>query len=79
MTVIVLMFVGNSVFNNEVFTKRFASLGYPTYLIYPLVVAKVLGLVAIWSNKSKTPLPLRVFLPYYMTKVLTSLEWQVIT
>jgi hypothetical protein len=36
------------------FTKRFASLGYPTYLIYPLVVAKILGLVTIWTNKAKT-------------------------
>lgn len=54
LTVIVLMFVGNSLFNNEMFTKRFSSLGYPTYLIYPLVVAKILGLVAIWTNKSKT-------------------------
>lgn len=54
MSVIVLMFVGNSLLNNEMFTKRFDSLGYPTYLIYPLVVAKILGLVAIWSSKSKT-------------------------
>lgn len=53
LSVIVLMFVGNSLFNKEMFTNRFASLGYPTYLIYPLVAAKILGLVAIWSNKSK--------------------------
>ena len=54
LTVIVLMFVGNSLFNKEIFTSRFASLGYPTYLIHPLVVAKILGLIAIWSNKSAT-------------------------
>jgi DoxX-like family len=54
LSVIALMFVGNSLFNAEMFTNRFASLGYPTYLIYPLAVAKILGLVAIWSNKSKT-------------------------
>ncbi len=54
LTVVVLMFVGNSLFNTEMFTNRFASLGYPTYLIYPLVVAKILGLIAIWSNKSAT-------------------------
>lgn len=54
LSVIVMMFVGNSLFNKEMFTNRFASLGYPTYLIYPLVAAKILGLVAIWSNKSKT-------------------------
>jgi hypothetical protein len=54
LTVIVLMFVGNSIFNKEMFTDRFASLGYPTYLIYPLVVAKILGLISIWSDKSRT-------------------------
>lgn len=54
LTVIVLMYVGNSIFNNEIFSKRFAELGYPTYIIYPLIIAKLLGLIAIWSNKSKT-------------------------
>lgn len=51
-SIIVLMFVANSIFNQEMFTKRFVALGYPIYLIYPLVVANILGLVAIWSNKS---------------------------
>ncbi len=32
----------------------FNRLGYPTYVIYPLAVAKLLGLVAIWSKKSST-------------------------
>lgn len=54
LTVIVLMYVGNSIFNHEMFSKRFVSLGYPNYLIYPLTITKILGLVAIWSNKSKT-------------------------
>ena len=51
-SIIVLMFVANSSFNREMFTNRFSTLGYPIYLIYPLVVAKILGLIAIWSNKS---------------------------
>lgn len=51
-SIIVLMFVANSIFNREMFTNRFSTLGYPIYLIYPLVVAKILGLIAIWSNKS---------------------------
>src|SRR5687767_2109840 len=54
LTAIVLMYVGNSVFNNEVFSERFAALGYPTYLIYPLTTVKILGLIAIWSNRSIT-------------------------
>lgn len=54
LTVIVLMYAGNSIFNNEMFSKRFAELGHPTYVIYPLTIAKILGLITIWSDKSKT-------------------------
>lgn len=53
-TVIVVMYVANSIFNHEVFSQRFAELGHPTYIIYPLTIAKILGLIAIWSNRSKT-------------------------
>jgi hypothetical protein len=52
LSTIVLMFLANSIFNREMFTNCFSSLGYPIYLIYPLVVVKILGLIAIWSNKS---------------------------
>ena len=31
----------------------FESLSYPTYLVYPLAVAKILGIIAILSRKSK--------------------------
>lgn len=31
----------------------FKSLGYPTYLIYPLAIAKCLGVIAIISKKSR--------------------------
>lgn len=30
----------------------FQSLGYPTYLVYPLAAVKVLGLIAIWTRFS---------------------------
>ena len=33
-------------------TEAFIRLGYPTYLIYPLAIVKVLGMTAIISNKS---------------------------
>jgi hypothetical protein len=33
--------------------KSFNSLGYPTYLIYPLGIAKILGVIAILTKKSK--------------------------
>ncbi len=31
----------------------FTNLGYPSYIMYPLAIAKILGMVAIWSGKSK--------------------------
>lgn len=35
----------------ERFSAGFLTLGYPAYLLYPLVVAKSLGLIAIWYRK----------------------------
>lgn len=34
--------------------KAFTKLGYPTYIIYPLAIAKLLGLIAIWTKISPT-------------------------
>ncbi len=33
-------------------SEKFLALGYPTHIVYPLAIAKLLGLVAIWSRKS---------------------------
>lgn len=33
--------------------EMFKSLGVPTEIIYPLAVAKILGVIAIWTNLSK--------------------------
>ena len=41
-------------FNYDEVSATFTRLGFPTYLVYPLAVAKLLGLVAIWSRKSET-------------------------
>lgn len=38
---------------NEMVSDTFARLGYPTYLVYPLAVAKLLGTVAILTRRSK--------------------------
>ncbi len=51
---LVLMGASQYFFNHQVVKEMFESIHYPTYLIYPMGVAKFLGLVAIWSNKSKT-------------------------
>ncbi|MGB1206262.1 MAG: DoxX family protein [Chitinophagales bacterium] len=34
-------------------SETIAKLGFPTYIIYPLAIAKILGLVAIWTKKSE--------------------------
>ncbi len=37
-------------FNHEAIQQAFTNLGYPTYLIYPLAIAKVLGIIVILTN-----------------------------
>lgn len=39
--------------NPEAVAGFFKMFNYPEYLVYPLAVAKILGIVAILSNKSK--------------------------
>ncbi len=51
---LMLMSASMYVFNHEMVEQTFVALGYPTYIIYPLAILKILGIVAIWSNKSKT-------------------------
>ncbi|MCG8332787.1 MAG: DoxX family protein [Chitinophagales bacterium] len=53
-TLLVLMGASQYFFNHEVVKEMFEQIKYPTYLIYPMGVAKILGIVAIWSNKSRT-------------------------
>ena len=54
LTVMMLMSAGMYFFNNEMVREVFTNLGFPTYIIYPLAVAKILGLIAIWTKKSNT-------------------------
>ena len=48
-----LMGAGMYIFNYEMVSEVFSRLGYPTYLIYPLATAKVLGIIAILTRKSE--------------------------
>ncbi|NLR89826.1 DoxX family protein [Flammeovirga agarivorans] len=53
-TALMLMSASMYIFQyDEVAAPAFVKLGFPTFIIYPLAVAKVLGLVAIWANLSK--------------------------
>lgn len=47
-----LLTVGVYFFNTEMVSEMFVSLGVPAGLVYPLATIKLLGLVAIWTNKS---------------------------
>lgn len=54
LTALMLFSAGMYFFNHEAVATMFTNFGYPTYIIYPLAIAKILGLVAIWFLKSKT-------------------------
>ena len=45
---------GMYIFNHAEVLKIFTSLGYPTYIVYPLAIAKILGVMAILTKFSKT-------------------------
>ena len=49
LTALMLMSGGMYLFNNAEVGAMFISFGYPTYIIYPLAAAKLLGLFAIWN------------------------------
>lgn len=38
---------------HDALVEVFARLGYPAYLVYPLAVVKILGIIAILSNQSR--------------------------
>ncbi|MGI8554763.1 MAG: DoxX family protein [Pyrinomonadaceae bacterium] len=44
---------GMYIFNYPMVADIFTKLGYPTYIIYPLATAEILGVIAILTKKSK--------------------------
>lgn len=52
LTGLAVLSAGMYFFNHEMTTEAFIRFGYPTYIIYPLGVAKLLALLAIWTKKS---------------------------
>ncbi len=50
-----LMSAGMYFFNYEMVSATFTKLGFPTYIIYPLAVAKILGVIAILTKQSRFP------------------------
>lgn len=54
LTLLMLFSASMYVFSHEMVKEMFISFGYPTYIIYPLAGAKILGLFALWSPKLRT-------------------------
>ncbi|PXY02043.1 hypothetical protein DF185_05200 [Marinifilum breve] len=52
LSVLMLLSVSMYFLQNETISQAFEALGFPTYLVYPLAIAKILGLVAIWTKMS---------------------------
>lgn len=52
-SILTLMGAGMYFADYEMVAETFTSLGVPTYVIYPLAIAKILGIIAIWTNLSK--------------------------
>lgn len=53
LSILILFSAGMYFFKHAEVSQAFQALGYPTYVIYPLAVAKLLGLIAIWSRRIK--------------------------
>ncbi|TVZ55237.1 DoxX-like protein [Lutibacter sp. Hel_I_33_5] len=53
LTLLMLFSVSQYFFNHEVIQGAFTSFGYPTYLIYPYGIIKLLGIVAFWFFRGK--------------------------
>ena len=54
LTLLMLFSAGMYFFNHAEVATMFTSFGYPTYIIYPYAIAKLLGLAAIWFVGNKT-------------------------
>lgn len=52
LSAMMIMGAGMYFFNYSEVATAFTKLGYPTYIIYPLAVLKILGIITIWTRKS---------------------------
>ena len=53
LTVLMMYSVSMYFFKHEDVSAMFTNFGYPTYIIYPYAVAKLLGLLALWNPNFK--------------------------
>ncbi|MEQ9437471.1 MAG: DoxX family protein [Cyclobacteriaceae bacterium] len=53
-TLMMLFSVFNYFANHDAMAEGFEALGFPAYLVYPLAIAKALGVIAIWVKRPAT-------------------------
>jgi len=53
LSLLLLFSAGMYFINHEEVAGLFTSFGYPTYIIYPYAIAKLLGVVALWFLGNK--------------------------
>ena len=54
LTLLMLFSAGMYFFNYAEVAEMFTNFGYPTYIIYPYAIAKLLGLIVVWFVANKT-------------------------
>lgn len=54
LSLLMMFSAGMYIFNNEAVNGMFQNFGYPTYIVYPLAIAKLLGIITLWIPKWKT-------------------------
>jgi hypothetical protein len=54
LSALLLMSAAMYVFTNAEVSEMFKAFGYPTYLIYPLVVAKITAVIVLLTQKQST-------------------------
>lgn len=54
LSALVILGASQYFFNHEMVEGMFQKLQFPTYLIYPMGIAKILGIIALWTKIPKT-------------------------
>lgn len=54
LSAMMLMSAGMYIFNNAEISTSFEALGYPTYVIIPLAILKIAGILTLWFSKNKS-------------------------
>lgn len=54
LSALMLMSAGMYLFNNAMVQETFTTLGFPTWIIYPLAFAKILGVLMLLTKFNKT-------------------------